>query len=352
MSQSPHHISLSRVLKIVLPLIVVAVAATYWWSSQVQSAAREESASNIFARMIGEASKADDGSMSFPDKDGDLVADSPDDPAACIEPDVIMFSFVAGEEESVDPDVWKELIAALSERTGKQVEYAHYSSVDEQLKALKEGQMHIAGLNTGTVPVAVRQSGFVPLCTFGQEDGSYGYRMQFLVPADSPIQKVPDIRGHKVTFTRPDSNSGFKAPLVYLMSEYKLVPERDYDWGFSTAHEESIRLVAANEIEVAPVASDMLSRAIDKGDIDEAAIRTIYESEQFPPATIGYVYNLTPELREAIRDTLLNFDWNGTGLQREFESEASRFVPVNYKDDWANTRRIERTFAQARQAKS
>jgi phosphonate transport system substrate-binding protein len=76
---------------------------------------------------------------------------------------------------------------------------------------------------------------------------------------------------------------------------------------------------------------------------------SIYKSERFPPATIGYAYNVTPQLRDGIRETLLKFDWKGTGLEKQFGPAGQvKFVPVNYKDDWANTRRIDQVIAEAR----
>ncbi len=171
-----------------------------------------------------------------------------------------------------------------------------------------------------------------------------------LAPAGSPIKKLEDIKGHKLTFTTLDSNSGCKAPLVLLKEKYNLLPERDYSFGFSQGHESSIKGVAAKELDVAPVASDVLAHMVEKKEVDPAAVVSIYKSERFPPATIGYVYNLTPELREGIRETLLNLEWKGTGLEREFGPETTKFVPVNYKDDWANTRRIDQVIAETRKA--
>jgi hypothetical protein len=87
---------------------------------------------------------------------------------------------------------------------------------------------------------------------------------------------------------------------------------------------------------------------IEKGEVDPASIRTIYESEQFPPATIGYVYNLAPELRAAIRETLVGFSLTGTDLEGEFGANATRLVAVDYKNDWANARRIDQLAMRAR----
>lgn len=343
--QSP--LSLARILKVVLPVAVLAAAA-YWWSSTLEATARKEMASNVVTRMFTGENAPVIAEMSFPDADKDLVADPPTDAAQLINPDVLVFSYVASEEEGPAEETWKELLAALKEKTGKDVKFVRYTDVGEQLAALKKSELHIAGLNTGLVPIAVDRDGFVPLCTFGRPDGSFGYKMEIIVPAGSPIKDPSQIKGHKVTFTRPDSNSGCKAPFVLLKDEYHLLPEGDYQWGFSQGHEDSIKQVAAKQFEVAPVASDVLARMEQKGEVDPAAVVSIYKSERFPPATIGYVYNLAPELRDGIREVLLGFNWSGTGLEKEFGPETTKFVPVNYKDDWANTRRIDQVIAEAR----
>jgi phosphonate transport system substrate-binding protein len=343
--------SLTNVLVIVMPAAIIGLGA-YWWSTRLESEAREEMASNVFSRILSTNAAAANDSMTYADKDGDLVADPPEDPAKLISPAVLMFSFVAGETESVEQQAWQPLLAQLAEKTGREVKYVHYGTTDEQLKALREGALHIVGLNTGAVPLAVQRDGFMPLCTFGREDGSYGYTMKVLVPADSRIKKLADIKDHKVTFTRPDSNSGCKVLLVLLRDQYDLQPDRDYTWGFSLGHEESIKRVATKEFQVAPVASDILARMVEQGEVDPKTFRSIHESEPFPPATIGMAYNLTPELRDAIRQTLVGFDLRGTGVEGEFGADVTKLVPVNYKQDWANARRIDQLAAQSRKGGS
>jgi len=345
----PSSSSAGRILAIVLPVAIVGLIA-YWWSQSLESKARGDIAPSIMGRMFT-AEPMPTGGMTFTDSDNDLLADPPADAAKAINPDTLVFSYVATEEEGPSEETWKELAAALKEKTGKEVKIAHYKAADEQLEALKKGELHIVGLNTGLVQNAVEQAGFVPLCTLGKTDSSWGYTMEFLVPAGSPIKKPEDIKGHKVTFTRLDSNSGCKAPLVLLKDKYNLLPERDYRFGFSQGHEDSIKRVAAKEFEVVPVASDILARMVENKEIDPAAVTSIYKSERFPPATIGYAYNLTPELRDGIRDTLLKFEWKGTGLEKQFGPEGKeKFVAVSYKDDWANTRRIDQVIADARKS--
>lgn len=347
MTESQPRFSFSHVLWIVLPLALLG-GALYWWSTRWEPASRRDMASSVFARMLSNPAAPESAPLSFPDHDGDLLADVPADASQLVSPEVIKFSYVAGESENVPDDTWTELLAAIAAKTGKKVEYVHFTTTREQLAAMQKGELHIAGLHTGAVPTAVNVAGFVPICTIGREDGSFGNVTKIIVPAGSAIKTLGDIRGHKVMFARPESNSGCKAPLLLLRDEVDMLPDRDYEWGFSMSHEGSIQGIATKEFEVAPVAGDMLDRAIASGDVDADAVVTIYESERFPPAAIGCVYNLATELSDGIRETMLGFDWNGTKLQDAFGASAKKFVPVNYKDDWANIRRIDQSVAAAR----
>jgi phosphonate transport system substrate-binding protein len=286
--------------------------------------------------------------VEFVDTDGDMLADPPPDDK-CIAPEKLVLSYVATAEPGEAAATWKPVMNALGARLGVPVEYVDFSKTEDQLTALAKGELHIAGLTTGTVPIAVSACGFVPVCTFGKDGGTFGYTMKIIVPADSPIKKVEDLRGRKLTFERPNSNSGFKAALVLLMDEYQMLPERDYQWGFSMGHDESIRRVASKDYEAAPVASDLLDRMAAQGEVDLAAIRTVYESEPFPPAAIGYAYNLKPEWRAAIEEVLLGFEWDSTPIAKEYgASGATKFVSVKYMSDWHDIRHVDAAVDAAR----
>ena len=49
---------------------------------------------------------------------------------------------------------------------------------------------------------------------------------------------------------------------------------------------------------------------------------------------------------------MLSFDMKGTSLEADFGSDgATKFVPVNYKNDWALIRRIDEESIRLRAAK-
>ena len=129
--------------------------------------------------------------------------------------------------------------------------------------------------------------------------------------------------------------------MVLLMTEFKLEPEKGYKLVFSRGHDASIKGVAEGKYQAAAVASDMLDRAIARGDVQASAIKTVYESERFPAAAIGYAYNLKPELADTIRQTILDYKVQDTATTSEFAEGVVGFAPVSYKDDWALVRKID-----------
>ena len=236
--------SMGRVFLLVVPLglLILGVLGGKYW---VDSTAERKSSLEGLERKIGISNPIQNRLADrFDDAHGNLVADPPKNPKDLLDPEVLTFSYIPSEHAEDQKQVWGKWCDDLAKATGKRVEYLPIAKVDDQLKALKAGRLHVAGLNTGAVPAAVYDCGFVPLCTLGSDDNSFGYSMLLIVPAKSAIKDPKDLRGQTIAFKDPDSNSGYKAPIVALLHEFGLRPGRDYDWYFTYEHENAIRLVA------------------------------------------------------------------------------------------------------------
>ncbi|HYO24931.1 MAG TPA: phosphate/phosphite/phosphonate ABC transporter substrate-binding protein [Lacipirellulaceae bacterium] len=342
-SSAPRSFSFARVLLLALPLAVVLWGAFKLYGGSVEQQKAEAEAKGRRSTLVGLMGESGDASQlaaGYADADGDMLADPPAASDAK-DPEELKFSYVSsGANEGAEQE-WQELLAALKEKTGKNVTLVTYADTGEQLRALASGDLHVTAFSTGEAPVAVTTAGFIPVACFANASGDYRITMRIIVPADSPIEKLPDLKGRHVKFVRPRSHTGCTAALVLLMDKHNLQPERDYHWGFSFDHEKSIAGVAAKKVEAAAVASDILDRMIAAGDVQKDAIKVIYESEPFPPSVVGFAHNLTPELRTAITATLLEFDLKGTGLEKRYgASGAVKFASVNYKEDWKAVREI------------
>jgi phosphonate transport system substrate-binding protein len=274
------------------------------------------------------------------DRNGDLVADTPSDSKQWLNPSTLIFAYTPVEDPAVYTKIWDGFLKHLEKTTGKRVVFYPVQSNAAELEALRSGRLHVAGVSTGPTPIGVNCAGYVPFAIMGAKDGRFGYEMEIIVPADSSIKSIPDLKGKKLAFTAPTSNSGFKAPSVLLQSEFNLVAKRDYEPVFSGKHDNSVLGVANKDYDAAAIANEVMVRLFERKVVDPKKIRTIYKSETFPTTSYGMAYNLDPKLAEKIKEAFFTYDWEGTALQKEFKG-LDRFVPITYQKDWSVIRKID-----------
>jgi phosphonate transport system substrate-binding protein len=274
------------------------------------------------------------------DRNGDLVADLPTDPKQIVNPSVLIFAYTPTEDPAVYQKAWDPFIKHMEKVTGKRVVFFPVQSNAAQYEAMRSGRLHVAGVNAGGNATAVNCAGFVPFTMMAAKDGSFGYEMEIIVPADSPIKTPADLKGKKIAFTDATSNSGFKAPSAILKADFNLESKRDFEPVFSGKHDNSILGVVNKDYEAAAVANSVLNRMLDRKVFDKAKIRSIYKSETFPTTGYGHVYNLDPQLVEKVKEAFFSFPWEGSALKQEFQKE-DKFIPIDYKKDWAVLRKID-----------
>ncbi len=278
----------------------------------------------------------------FCDRNGDLVADTPTDKSKLLNPDTLIFSYTPVEDPAVYENVFVEFMDYLSKKTGKKVKWYGADSYAAQVEAMRSGRLHVAGISTGPTVFGVNLAGYVPVAIMGKKDGRFGYKLQLITHKSTDIMKVSDLKGRKVAHVTPSSNSGNQAPRA-LFKSMGVVPDKDYKVTYSGKHDNSIMGVANKDYDAAPVASSVLDRMHDKGIVNKADLRVIWESKNFPTTSYGYAHNLAPDLQAKIKDAFLSFDWTGTALKKEFGKKSDRFIPITYKGFWVDIRTIQKT---------
>ncbi|WP_163559250.1 phosphate/phosphite/phosphonate ABC transporter substrate-binding protein [Halomonas sp. NO4] len=274
------------------------------------------------------------------DRDGDLVADRPEDEAQWANPDTLIFAYTPVEDPAIYADIWEPFITHLEEVTERDVRFFAVQSNSAQVEAMRSGRLHIAGFSTGPTPFAVNLAGAVPFALMGSDDGRFGYTLQLYTHVDSDIHEMADLEGKRVAHTSPTSNSGNQAPRA-LFPEEGIVPDEDYEVVYSGSHDQSMLGVVARDYDAAPVASEVVERMAARDLYDPDEVRLIYESDSFPTTSYTYAHNLHPDLVDKIEEAFFSFDFAGTALGEEFEG-VEKFIPINYQEHWKVIRTIQK----------
>lgn len=278
----------------------------------------------------------------FQDKDGDLIADTPSDPAQQVDPSTLVFAYTPVEDPAVYAQVWDGFLKHMEGITGKRVQFFPVQSNAAQIEAMRAGRLHIAGFNTGSNPIAVACAGFNPFAMMARADGSFGYEMEIITYPGSGIETVEDIKGKTLAFTAETSNSGFKAPSALLKGEFGMVAGRDFEATFSGKHDNSVLGVANKDYPAASIANSVMARMFARDVVKPEQIKTLYRSQTFPTTGFGVVYNLKPELKEKIREAFFSYPWEGSALQAEFsKSGEAQFIPITFQKHWEVIRKID-----------
>ena len=276
------------------------------------------------------------------DANGDLLADTPSDSSQWLDPGTLIFSYTAVEDPSVYENVFSELMEHIAKKTGKRVKWYGPESYAAQVEAMRSGRLHVSGFAAGATVYGVNLGGFHPVAMMGNKDGTFrGYKLWLITHKDSDIKTVKDLKGRKIAHVTPSSNSGNQAPRA-LFKNMGIVPDKDYEVIYSGKHDNSIMGVVNRDYDAAPVASTVMQRMVERGIFDASEVRIIWESDQFPGTSYGYIYNLAPNLQEKVREAFLTFDWAGTGLEKDFGKRADAFIPVDYVKNWQVIRTIQK----------
>ena len=275
----------------------------------------------------------------YADKDGDLVADTP---ARTVTPTALLFAYTPGEDPALYRNTWNRFLRHVETAIGRPVRFYAAQSNTAQIEAMRAGRLHIAAFGTGAVPVAVTCAGFVPFAIMGGDRGILGYEMEIITYPGSGISAPADLKGRRLAFTSPTSNSGFKMPSVLLRSEFGLEVDKDYRAVFAGRHENSVLGVAHRDYDAAAIANEVMHRMMARNVVTKDQIVTVYKSATFPTAAFGLAHNIEPKLASRIRDAFFSFPWVGSALAKEFATlGVSKFMPINYRDHWAVVRQVD-----------
>lgn len=270
------------------------------------------------------------------DTNNDLVADLP---AANRQrdPSTMIFAYTPVEDPAVYANIFKPLMDYLGTCTSKRWVYFPVQSNSAQIEAMRSGRLHVAGFSTGPTGFAVNIAGAVPFAAKGSNEGVRGYHLLAIVKADSPFQKLADLKGRKVAHTSPSSNSGNLAPRALFPAE-GLTPGTDYQPIMSGGHDRSVLGVNTGDYDMGAVASDVFDRMGNRGTVKADSFRIIYKSTVFPTSSFAHAHDLAPALAAKIKQCFYDFKFPAE-MVKEFNGD-DRFLPITYLKDWAPVREV------------
>ncbi|MGD0770872.1 MAG: PhnD/SsuA/transferrin family substrate-binding protein [Tepidisphaeraceae bacterium] len=299
----------------------------------------------------------------FTDSQGRLLADPPAQPDQLLDPDVLVVAHISGDSESPGTN-WAQFEKYLSQVTGKKVSDRQFDNSADQLADISKGNIHVLALHAADTPFLVNEYGFEPAAVLGDDSGVNGNHLDIIVPAASAVARPADLKGHSLLCTVPASITGYRAAVALLMQNEQMRPNVDYFIAWSMGQKRSIMGVIKGQYDSAAVSNDKLQSLVDDGTVEKSQFKVVYESEVIPRTTMGWFYNLKPDLAEKVRQAILGFKPAVSKAIPAADSDAAdspdnstsspqlHFIPVDYKKDFQLVRWIDDSFDPRLDAKT
>lgn len=245
----------------------------------------------------------------------------------------LTFAVVPAENASGVTERFAPFMDYLSKEIGTKVTLRIASDYAAVIEGQRAGNIHIGYYGPAAYARAyVTGVKTEPFVITVNADGSEGYHSVFYVRADSPYQKLEDLKGKNLGLVDPNSASGNNMPR-FALSKMKIDPEVFFGKVVYTgSHENAVLALQQKTVEVAAnwwnAESDSnLSRMANKGLVKAEDFRIIFKSELIANSPFAYIADLPPELKASIRKAFMDspvkakaaFDKLSDGKDRGFK---------------------------------
>jgi len=163
--------------------------------------------------------------------------------------EVLRISAIPDEAPTELQRKFKPLGEYLSKETGMKVEFTPVTDYAAVVEALATKKIDMAWLGGFTyVQTKIRTSGTANPIIQRVEDEKF--TSVFIVPADSSLKALSELKGKTIAFGSPSSTSGHLMPRYFLM-QAGINPDKDFkNIAFSGAHDATVAFVASGKADV------------------------------------------------------------------------------------------------------
>ncbi|HEX2501295.1 MAG TPA: PhnD/SsuA/transferrin family substrate-binding protein [Methylomirabilota bacterium] len=233
--------------------------------------------------------------------------------------------------------IYERIAGYLADRLGVPVELLAGVPLAERHRRLDAGEIDVAficGLPYSRKhdhPDRPIELLCAPVMAAARYGGRPVYFTDVIVQRDHPARDFPDLRGAVWAYNDRDSHSGYNVVRHHLLALGKtggffgrVVP--------SGAHQSSIRMVAAGEIDASGIDSTVLELVVAQHPELGAALRTIATIGPSPIPPVVVARGLEPALRARLGDLFLGMSADPAGQVVLAEGQMTGFVPVRDAD--------------------
>jgi phosphonate transport system substrate-binding protein len=224
----------------------------------------------------------------------------------------LVFASIPDENAAMVTERYNDFVAYLSREIGVPVKLRIAGDYAAVIEGQRAEQIHFAYYGPASYARA-RMIGVktTPFAIEVNKGGVKGYHSVFYVKANSPYQKVEDLKGKSIALVDPNSTSGNNVPR-YAMDKMGIKPDEFFGKVvYSGSHVNAVMALNQGTVDIAAnwwnnENDSELIRMADKGMVKREDFRIIYKSDQIVNSPIAYLDSLPADLKKKIEQAFFD----------------------------------------------
>jgi len=228
---------------------------------------------------------------------------------------------------------FKPLGEYLEKETGMKIEWTPVTDYAAVVEGLAAGKIDLAWLGGFTfVQTRLKTGNAIPVAQRVEDEK---FTSKFIVPANSDVKDLKDLKGKTFAFGSVSSTSGHLMPR-YFLQEAGIEPEKDFKRvAFSGAHDATVAWVASGKAEAGVLNASVWDKLVESGKADPKQVKVIATTPPYYDYNWTVRGDLDPALVKKITAAFLNLDPADPAHKAILDLQrATRFIPTkpeNYK---------------------
>ncbi len=223
---------------------------------------------------------------------------------------------------------FKPLGEYLKAKTGMDVQFTPVSDYAAVVEGLATKKIDLAWLGGFTfVQARLRTDGQVLPIVQRAEDEKFTSR--FIVPVDSPIKTIAELKGHTFAFGAPSSTSGSLMPRFFLQQQ-GIDASKDFKTvAFSGAHDATVAFVASGRAEAGVLNASVMDKLVEAHNPNAEKVRVLATTPPFFDYNWTVRPGMDPALVKKLTDAFLALDASKPADKEILDLQrATKFIPT------------------------
>lgn len=221
----------------------------------------------------------------------------------------------------------------LEQKTGEKIKVYTATNYAGVIEGMRKGRVDIAWFGPLSYVLAEKEAGAEAFAVgVRSSTGKSSYRSLFVVPGNSPVKSIMDLKGKSVAFVDPASTSGGLVPTYMVKKATGKMPKEFFGkFTYAGSHDAAEMAVKNKTVDAAADNDITYPKLVKKGMISEKTNRVLVYSDPLPGSPMAYRKDLDENLKREIRDAILYAHYTikptGYGELTKYEQAA----PADYQ---------------------